>query len=99
MEHCTVLCSSQCTRTKVELLKKKDVPFASAVGSIMYAIDCTRPDLDYDMSTKIKYQQNQGMSHWIAMKKVLKYLPRTKDMFLIYGDVEESLSVMYYIDA
>ncbi|KAL7599130.1 hypothetical protein Lser_V15G22387 [Lactuca serriola] len=50
MAHGTILCSSQCPSTKAELDKMKDIPYASAVGSIMYAMNCTRPDIAYAMS-------------------------------------------------
>ena len=99
MAHGTVLSSSQCPSTKAELDKMKDIPYASAVGSIMYAMNCTRPDLAYAMSMTSKFQQNPGESHWIAVKNILKYLRRTKDMFLVYGGVDESLSVKCYTDA
>ncbi|GJY67616.1 retrotransposon protein, putative, ty1-copia subclass [Tanacetum coccineum] len=32
-----------------------------------------------------RFQQNPGEPHWTAMKKILKYLRNTKDMFLVYG--------------
>ena len=37
------------------------------------------------------------MGHWVAVKNILKYLRRTKDVFLIYGD--EDLIVEGYSDA
>ncbi|KAI3821241.1 hypothetical protein L1987_08803 [Smallanthus sonchifolius] len=72
--------------------KWKRVPYASAIGFIMYAMLCTRPDVLYDLSMTRRYQQNPGESHWIAVKNILKYLRRTKDMFLIYGGLEEELA-------
>ncbi|XP_071694320.1 secreted RxLR effector protein 161-like [Rutidosis leptorrhynchoides] len=74
-------------------------PYASAIGSIMYAMLCTRPDVSYVLSMTSRYQQNPGESHWMAVKNILKYLRRTKDMFLIYGGVEEDLTVKCYTDA
>ena len=38
------------------------------------------------------------MEHWTAIKNILKYLKRTKDMFLVYGGDEE-LVVKGYVDA
>ena len=62
------------------------IPYASAIGSIMYAMLCTRPDLSYALSVPSRYQSNPGMGHWVPVKNILKYLRRTKDVFLIYGD-------------
>lgn len=74
------------------------VPYASAVGSIMYAMICTRPDVSYALSVSSRYQADPGESHWTLVKNILKYLRRTKDVFLIYGG-EEELVVNGYTDA
>jgi ATP-binding cassette subfamily B (MDR/TAP) protein 1 len=36
------------------------VPYASAIGSIMYTTICTRPDVSYDLSVMSRYQSNPG---------------------------------------
>ena len=74
------------------------IPYASAIGSIMYAMLCTRPDVNLDISLVGRYQSNPGKEHWTMVKNILKYLKRTKDMFLIYGGDEE-LVVKGYVDA
>ena len=68
-------------------------PYASAIGSLMYAMLCTRPDLALAISMTNRYQSNPGMAHWTAVKNILKYLRRTKDLFLVYGGVDEELTV------
>ena len=45
-----------------------------------------------------RYQSNPGVDHWTAVKNILKYLRRTKDMFLVYGGDKE-LVINGYIDA
>ncbi|KAK8715432.1 hypothetical protein V6N13_042766 [Hibiscus sabdariffa] len=65
------------------------IPYALAIGSIMYAMICTRPDLSYALSMTSRYQANPGEGHWLAVKNILKYLRRTKDVFLVYGGKEE----------
>src|SRR4051812_21557986 len=74
------------------------IPYASAVRSIMYAMICTRPDVSYALSVLSRYQADPGEIHWTAAKNILKYLRRTKDMFLVYGG-EDELSVKGYTDA
>ena len=73
------------------------IPYASDIGSIMYAMLCTRPDVSYALSVTSRYQSNPGIGHWVAVKNILKYLRRTKDVFLIYGD--RDLIVNRYSDA
>ena len=63
----------------------------------MYAMLCTRPDVNLAVSLVARYQSNPGKEHWTAVKNMLKYLKRTKDMFLVYGDKE--LIVSGYVDA
>ena len=74
------------------------VTYASAIGSIMYAMISTRPDVSYALSVTSRYQSDPGESHWTAVKNILKYLRRTKDVFLVYGG-EEELVVTGYTDA
>ncbi|KAA3450189.1 polyprotein [Gossypium australe] len=74
------------------------IPYASAIGSIMYAMLCTRLDVSYALSMTSRYQVDPGEGHWTIVKSILKYLRRTKDTFLLYGG-EEELSVKGYTDA
>ncbi|GKB80292.1 hypothetical protein Tco_0947187 [Tanacetum coccineum] len=82
---------SQHTLVRIYVLKlmKSRVPYASAIGSIMYAMTCTRSDVSFSLSMVIRHQQNTGEGHWTAVKNILKYLRITKDMFLVYGGEEE----------
>ncbi|WVZ71521.1 LOW QUALITY PROTEIN: hypothetical protein U9M48_020097 [Paspalum notatum var. saurae] len=75
-----------------------EIPYASAIGSIMYAMICTRPDISFALSVTSRYQSCLGKGHWIAVKNILKYLRRTKDAFLVFGG-EEELVVKGYTDA
>ena len=61
------------------------IPYASAVGSLMYAMLCTRHDICYAVGIVKRYQSNPGMGHWIAVKHILKYLRRTRDYMLVYS--------------
>ena len=63
----------------------------------MYALLCTRLDITFVMSVTSRYQSNLDEEHWIAVKNILKYLRRTKNLFLIFGG--EDLQVQGYIDA
>jgi hypothetical protein len=60
----------------------KSIHFASAAGSIMYAMTCTRPDVSYALSMTSCFQENPSEGHWMAVKNILMYLRRTKDIFL-----------------
>ena len=61
------------------------MPYASAVGSLMYAMLCTRPDICYAVGVVSRFQSNSGLYHWIVVKHILKYLRRTMDNILVYS--------------
>ena len=72
----------------------RGIPYASAVGSLMYAMLCTRPNICFAVGMVSRYQSEPGEEHWIAVKHILKYLRRTRDYMLVYQD--ESLEPIWY---
>ena len=73
------LSKSQCPTTTDERDHMSKVSYVSAVGSIMYAMISTRPDVSYSLSVTSRYQSDPVESHWTAVKNILKYLRRTKN--------------------
>ena len=92
------LSKSMSPQTEDESVRMMGIPYASAIGSIMYAMLCTRPDIAFAVSATSRYQANPGDGHWKAVKDILKYLRRTKEMFLVYGG-EADLKVEGYTDS
>jgi len=54
------------------------VSYASAVGSLMYAMVCTRPNLSQAVSMISRYMHDPGKDHWDAVKWVLRYIKGTQ---------------------
>nr|GEZ61078.1 hypothetical protein [Tanacetum cinerariifolium] len=79
------LSKSQGASTPAEMKHMQNVPYSLAVGSIMYAVRCTRPDVEFAQNITSRFQQNLGDIYWTTVKNILKYLRNTKDMFLVYG--------------
>nr|GEV24767.1 hypothetical protein [Tanacetum cinerariifolium] len=93
------LSKSQGASTLAELKRMQNAPYASAVGSIMYAVRCTRPGVAFAQNVTSRFQQNPGDIYWTTVKNILKYLRNTKDMFLVYeGDLKRELRVSCYTD-
>ncbi|GJW46225.1 hypothetical protein Tco_0077871 [Tanacetum coccineum] len=91
---------TQGASTPKEVKCMQNVPYASAVGSIMYAVRCTRPNVAFAQNITSRFQQSPGELYWTAVKNILKYLRNTKDMFLVYGgNPEAELRVDCYCDA
>ena len=76
----------------------KVIPYASAIDSIKYAMLCTIPIVYLAMSFARGYNSDPGVDHWTAVKIILRYLKRTKEMFLGYGGDKE-FAVKGYVDA
>nr|GEY25060.1 hypothetical protein [Tanacetum cinerariifolium] len=94
------LSKSQGASTPTEKQRMQNIPYASAIGSIMYDARCTRPDVAFAQNMTSRFQQNPGEEQWTAVKNILKYLRNTKDMFPVYrGNMEQELSVSCYTDA
>ncbi|GKD48802.1 retrotransposon protein, putative, ty1-copia subclass [Tanacetum coccineum] len=86
--------------TPGEVKHMQNVPYASTVGSIMYAVRCTRPNVAFAQNITSRFQQNPRELHWTVVKTILKYLRNTKDMFLVYGgNSDAKLRVDCYCDA
>nr|GEX25345.1 hypothetical protein [Tanacetum cinerariifolium] len=79
---------SQGASTPAELKCMQNVPYASAVGFIMYPVRCTRPDVAFAHNVTSRFQKNPCDIHWTTVKNILTYLKNTKDMFLVYGEAE-----------
>lgn len=88
------LSSDQCPTTPIEIEKMKAIQYASAIGSLMYAIMCTRPDICYVVGMVNGYESNPGREHWAAVKHIIKYMKRTEDYMLVYG-AESHVSIRY----
>ena len=58
------------------------VPYVLAIGSLMYAMDCTRQDIVHAVGVVNMYMSNLGKQHWKAIKWILRYLRGTMGLAL-----------------
>ncbi|GKD76280.1 hypothetical protein Tco_1334562 [Tanacetum coccineum] len=73
------------------------VPYASTVGSLMFVIICTRPDIAHAVGVVSWYMAEPGREHWEAVKRILRYIKGTSDVALCFGD--SYLIVTGYVDS
>ena len=59
--------------------------YAQTIGSLMYVMNCTRPDITYAVSKLSRYTSNPGLDHWKAIVRVLRYLKYTQNYGLHYS--------------
>ena len=78
------LSAEQCPKTQKEEEDMSRVPYASAVGSLMYTMVCTRPDIAHAVGVLSRFMSKPGKEHWTAVKRVFRYLRGTSDYGLCY---------------
>lgn len=59
--------------------------YAKIIGSVMFLMNSTRPDIAYAMSRLSRYNHNPGNSHWNALSRLLRYLRGTMDVCLHFS--------------
>ena len=59
--------------------------YASAIGCLMYLMQCTRPDISFAVSKMSRFTSNPSNEHWKAITRIFGYLLKTKDLGLHYG--------------
>jgi len=68
--------------------------YQSMIGSIMYAMTATRPDIEYGIGVVSRYNHDPRSEHMVALKRVFRYLTGTKDWRLHSGRALEGESVL-----
>ena len=69
---------TQALETHKEKRFMEKIPYASMVGSVIYTMECSRPDLSYAVSMISRYMSCPGKPHWQAVKWLFQYLVGTR---------------------
>ncbi|KAE8684024.1 hypothetical protein F3Y22_tig00111160pilonHSYRG00030 [Hibiscus syriacus] len=93
------LSSEQCPKTDKEAENMAKVPYSNAVGCLMYAMVCTRPDLAHAVSQVCKYMSKPGKQHWDAVKWIFRYLKGTVGHGIVFGSQRDNPLVVGYVDS
>ncbi|KAK6162664.1 hypothetical protein DH2020_002505 [Rehmannia glutinosa] len=62
----------------------KNIPYASAVGSLMYAQVCTRPNIAFVVGVLRRYQSNPGINHWKSGVKRISIATSTMEAEFVF---------------
>jgi len=96
------LSAEQCPKTQEEEEDMSRVPYASVVGSLMYAMACTRPDIAHAVGVLRRFMSKPGKQHWTTVKQVFRYLRGTSDYGLCYQGIpglDRVLDIHGFVDA
>ena len=99
MEPGLKLSQSRAPSTPEEIAQMKNMPYTSAVGSLMYLTVATCPDIAYAVGVVCRFTQNPGLAHWKAVKHIFRYLKGTQDLNLTFSPVAPHEPFQAYTDA
>ncbi|KAK3012368.1 hypothetical protein RJ639_012260 [Escallonia herrerae] len=78
------LSSQLCPSTKENVEYISRVPYANAVGCLMYAMVCTRSDISHAVSMVSRYMGNPGKKHWDEVKWIFRYLAGSTNFGIMF---------------
>ena len=73
-----------------ESKEMESIPYANIIGSLMYAMICTRPDISHAVSITSRYMSDFGREHWSALKWMLRYLRGAGNFGILYKGCDET---------
>ncbi len=66
-------------------------PYREAIGSLMYLMIGSRPDIAYSVGKLARFCENPKVKHWVALKRVLRYVRGTSAMGLCYDGLRDGI--------
>lgn len=86
----TKLSKSMTSKTE-EKCKLKNIPYQNLVGSLLYLAITTRPGIMYTVNVLSQFNGNFSNAHWMAAKRVLRYLKHTIDYGIMFRKSNDDL--------
>lgn len=87
-------------KSEDEIEYMANIPYSNTIGSLMYAMIYTRPDLAYSVSVVSRYMHNPGKAHWNSVKWILRYLKGTSDLGLLFDSAKsDDIGVVSFVDS
>ena len=80
-------------------IKTSPYPYRELVGALNYLVRGTRPDIANAVRDLSKYLQCFNQTHWVAAKRIMKYLKGTANYGLTYTNKNKSMTYDLYTDA
>jgi hypothetical protein len=91
------LTKEMCPKTQEDTDYMSRVPYSSAVGSLMYVMVCTRPNIAHAVEFVSRFMNNLGKEQWEAVKWILRYLRGTSTHALYFGGSD--IFLQGYVDS
>lgn len=90
-----------CPTNQEEKDELQNIPYQSLVGCLLFIAQCTRPDISFSVNDVSRFNSNYGKAHWIAVKRILRYLKGTLEYKLSYNKSSDDIGnkLFGYCDA
>ena len=75
-----------------------DIPYRQAIGSLMYLMVGTRPDIAFGISKLAKFVESPTLIHWNCVKRVLRYIKSTSARGICF-DSKKDLEPLGFVDS
>ncbi|XP_074377715.1 secreted RxLR effector protein 161-like [Apium graveolens] len=72
-----------------------EVPYLSAIGTLMYLSNNTRPDITFSVNLLARHSNAPTRRHWYGVKHIFQYLRGTTDMGLFYSNKSKAVLTGY----
>ena len=93
------LSMTQFPQSEVEMKEMNFVPYANVIGSLMYAMVCSRPNIVHSISVLSRFMANLGRKHWNGVKWLLRYVRGSFGVGLKFGYSKEGVGITGYVDS
>lgn len=96
------LSAKQCLKTQEEEGDMSRIPYESAVGSLMYTMVSTRPDIAHVVGVLSRFMPKSRNEHWTTVKLVFRYLCGNSNYGLCYQGrlgLDSVLDICGFVDA
>ena len=83
------LSSDQSPTTEREKQQMQSTPYKQAVGALIFLASVSRPDISAAVQKVARFFANPGQQHWVAVKRIMRYLSGTQDASIHYEAKKE----------
>ena len=65
----------------------RQTEYASIIGSLCYAADCTRPNIAYVVGVLCRFTNSPSVEHWFAIGRLMRYLKKNHEPRITFPEV------------
>ena len=86
------LSSALCPQSDEKVDYMSRLPYSSAMGSLMYAMVCSHPDLAYGVNAVNRYMEKPNKEHWKAVQWIMRYLNGSSSVCLQFDRTRDGVA-------